>query len=406
MDIAFIHPSYPGAEGSGAVHTATAIVSELSSRGHDVTVFCPKSPDSDQLPDADFSFRIMSESIAKPHPYLHANRALSKCADEFAQYDVVHSYLSRTIPAVAEIRRASGTATVNTLNDYGGVCPKNDLLYKGNRPCFTQATTRCVNCILHTSHEAMKYKAGDLINIYLARLAQRRFADIDRYHVQARHVAKKYERFDFPTEKIETVPNILDDRFLIDHRSSFSEPYRLLYVGRLKRSKGTDRLIPVFSEVEDKLSIDCRLTIVGSGKGDFETMLREQASQLGVSKKVTFKGHVNYADIPDVYASHDIYVYPGRWDEPFARVFLEAMATGTPVVSTDVGGVREILAEAGMVVNSNENLASAIVNAISSGKLENMSVRGKQRAQNFRPDVVIPQFEELYEEASTEAARD
>jgi archaellum biogenesis ATPase FlaH len=44
MEIAFIHPSWPGDEGTGATYTATQIVTGLAERGHDVTVYCTEKP--------------------------------------------------------------------------------------------------------------------------------------------------------------------------------------------------------------------------------------------------------------------------------------------------------------------------------------------------------------------------
>ena len=60
--------------------------------------------------------------------------------------------------------------------------------------------------------------------------------------------------------------------------------------------------------------------------------------------------YIDNERLPEVYATHDLFVYPGKWDEPFGRVFLEALASGLPVVSSDVGNVWEIIGEGGAVI--------------------------------------------------------
>lgn len=404
MDIAFLHPNYPGAEGSGAVHTATEIVTGLSKRGHNLTVYCPKTPGGDRLKKAPFEYRVISESAFKPHPYLHINSALRNCLDEFAAYDVFHSYLPRAIPAVGKISAETGTATVITLNSYGGVCRKNDLLYLGSEQCKTHNLARCASCVLQHSHEAAKYKLSDLANIWLTSRTEGWIDEIDRFQALAGHIGEKYAEFGFPTEKINVVPNVLDDNFRVTHSSSFTEPYRLLHVGRLQQSKGTDRLIKAFSELKARVNADCQLTVVGRGKGEFERTLRQQTEELGVAGDVTFEGHVDYESLPGIYAAHDLFVYPGRWNEPFGRVFLEAMATGTPVVSTDVGAVSSIVDDAGIVVDTNRrSLAAAISELLVPERLAALSRNGTRRAAAFDPAVVVPQFESLYAEAIAEA---
>jgi glycosyltransferase involved in cell wall biosynthesis len=102
--------------------------------------------------------------------------------------------------------------------------------------------------------------------------------------------------------------------------------------------------------------------------------------------------------LPRVYADHDLVVYPGRWDEPFGRVFLEAMAAGTPVVSTDVGSVAEIVGDAGTVTGQSMSaLADAVRSMLDERTLAQKSRVGKGRVDAYRSLEVIPQFETLYD---------
>src|SRR5207248_3224481 len=70
--------------------------------------------------------------------------------------------------------------------------------------------------------------------------------------------------------------------------------------------------------------------------------LHELTDALDLGQAVRFVGHRN--DVPEVLAALDIALLPS-WEEPFGRVVVEAMAAGTPVVATAVGGPTEIIEE-------------------------------------------------------------
>ena len=103
----------------------------------------------------------------------------------------------------------------------------------------------------------------------------------------------------------------------------------------------------------------CHIWLIGTGPQ--EHMLKEQASQLGVSHAVSFMGY--RADVPDLLAAADLFVLPSRF-EGLPLAVLEAMAHGLPVVATRVGGTDEVLIDGvtGRLVGPGdpETLAAAI----------------------------------------------
>ncbi|KMT45741.1 hypothetical protein EL22_27840 [Halostagnicola sp. A56] len=120
MRIAFIHPHYPTAEGTGATYSATQIVSGLAKAGHEVCVYCTETPDEDlQLPDIEC--RYLTGTSSHPHTDTKLINEIRSRLEEFGEYDVVHSYLMALIPALAEIGQRTDAATVVTLNAYQGV---------------------------------------------------------------------------------------------------------------------------------------------------------------------------------------------------------------------------------------------------------------------------------------------
>ena len=116
------------------------------------------------------------------------------------------------------------------------------------------------------------------------------------------------------------------------------EPPRLLYAGQLHPYKGVHTLVEAAAQVARTRPL--RLTIAGTGPQDYVDSLRALA---GAQLELEFLGKVPQDDLPAVYRSHDLFVFPSIWEEPFGLTHLEAMASGLPVVSTAHGGQGEFL---------------------------------------------------------------
>nr|HDO80806.1 glycosyltransferase family 1 protein [Candidatus Bathyarchaeota archaeon] len=134
----------------------------------------------------------------------------------------------------------------------------------------------------------------------------------------------------------------------------------VLFLGRLDPSKGLDyllRALPVVLEEEPEVKV-----VIG-GQGWLEPVLVSLAKLLGVEDHVVFTGYVPSEELPSLYSAADVFVSPSLC-EPFGLTLLEAMACGTPVVSTYAGGIPEFVKpmENGILVDSHspDQLAYAI----------------------------------------------
>jgi len=401
LAIAFIHPSHPESEGTGATHSATRIVSELADRGHDVTVYCRERPPEDAAVDPAIELRSLDRSGYPYHTGFQLNDAIRDRAAEFGAYDVVHSYVMNAMPALGEAVADTDAATVVTLNAYGAVCPKNDLRYMDREACASNCLAKCAACTVATSggHDeySAPYRAASRLGyLELVRRGEAVADRIDGYHALSPHLKSTYADFGFPADRLAVIPNLLDDRFDRPHESDFRPPYDLLYVGALAEHKGVDRLIPILAALNRRHEADFRLTVVGDGGK--QSQLAAAAEREGVGSAVAFTGWVPNADLPALFADHDCFVYPGQWDEPFGRVFLEALATGTPVVASDVGSVADIVGDGGRVTDGSVEGFVETIGALTAGDdLPTLSERAKETVDAYRPSAVVPQFERLYE---------
>jgi phosphatidyl-myo-inositol dimannoside synthase len=136
-------------------------------------------------------------------------------------------------------------------------------------------------------------------------------------------------------------------------------------VSRLVRRKGQDTLIQAWSEVKRQVP-DAALLIVGAGP--YSADLHQLAERTGVTASVHFTGSVPQAELPAHYAAGDVFSMPCRTRrggldvEGLGIVYLEASATGLPVVGGDSGGAPDAIAEGetGYVVGGGEAGAAAL----------------------------------------------
>ena len=165
---------------------------------------------------------------------------------------------------------------------------------------------------------------------------------------------------------------------------------RLLTVGSFKAQKNHPLLLRAFARLADRP--EARLMFLGSGKG--EAAVRGLAAELGITAQVSFAGF--HADPTPFYQSADLFVLSSDY-EGFGNVIVEALAAGTPVVSTDCpSGPSEIL-EGGrygalVPVGDAPALAAAIVTALATAHDPNFL---RRRALDFAPAIAATKYLDL-----------
>jgi glycosyltransferase involved in cell wall biosynthesis len=119
-------------------------------------------------------------------------------------------------------------------------------------------------------------------------------------------------------------------------------PIRILYVGQLHPYKGVHTLIKAAHRIasSSKESL-IRVSIVGDGPEAYKSQLKDLAAQ--GDALIEWIGKIPHSHLAPVYRGHDLFVFPSTWQEPFGLTHLEAMASGTPVISTADGGQGEFL---------------------------------------------------------------
>ncbi len=184
--------------------------------------------------------------------------------------------------------------------------------------------------------------------------------DVDRIIAQCpNEMEELVSLYDADPSKIEVIPSAVDVHTFrpVPKEKARQElgldpnEWVVVYVGRMLPRKGIDNLVTAFAQLSHRSSVPMRLLIVGGETVDGDLMktpeirrLAATASLHKVRNKVIFTGKRSQDQLKLYYSAADVAVTT-PWYEPFGLTPLEAMACGTPVIGSDVGGIKFTVAD-------------------------------------------------------------
>ena len=364
MKIAMVSPydfTWPG----GVTAHVGQLARELGHLGHQVQVLAPHSP-SRQGEDGE-EFIPLGRSVPLPSGGSIARVSLSwwlfpKVRDLLRQedFDIVHLHepLAPILPlCVLEFSNAVNIGTFHASRDH-------QHLYRFSHPIIKRWHRRLDGGIAVSP------------------------------------AAHRYVNSSFPGEYT-IIPNGID----VDHFDGQTEPWpeyqdgktNILFVGRLEKRKGLKYLLEAYSRLKWDLP-NIRLLVVGPGSPD-----RDSYSILGGRglEDVVFTGMVSNEDLPRYYASAHIFCSPATGAESFGYVLLEAMASGKPIVASDIEGYSGIMSheKEGLLFAPKDPVA--LGNALEllirdPGLARRMGAQGRETVEKYRWEAVARQVEDYY----------
>jgi glycosyltransferase involved in cell wall biosynthesis len=195
------------------------------------------------------------------------------------------------------------------------------------------------------------------------------------------------------------------DRAAIRRTLGVPSAQRLLFAaGRLVPAKGFDRLLDAVHEV---CATHSAVHLVIGGAGPIENQLRRQAQVLGIESAVTFAGPLSGDTLIGAYQAADLFVLSSSF-EPFGLVALEALACGTPVLTTPVAGCADIVQSIGSEYVTDDTTAGAlargVVRCLDTGDTETIRARCRAFvAAAHSWDHAAHRLEALYDELTSGA---
>ncbi|MFC2067515.1 glycosyltransferase family 4 protein [Chloroflexota bacterium] len=361
MKIALVSPydfAYPGGV---AIHILS-LEHHLTKMGHKVKVIAPTSGRVSAFDD-----RFIP--IGKPRPIPASgsicrvtlspwlSSTIKKVLDK-EQFDIIHLHEPLMPMLCTTILRMSPTATVGTFHAYCGP-PR----FKIGKPLDG-------------------YNFGRPITTLLLRKWFRRLDG----KIAVSKPAKEFVSRLFPGYYT-TIPNGVD----VEHFSPQVSPIdtfgdgkiNILFTGRLEKRKGLKYLLQAYKIVKKEVP-NSRLIITGPG-----TRLRKKYEKQVISdglKDVVFTGYVSHEELPRYYKTADIFCTPATGWESFGIVLLEAMATGKPLIASNISGYANLINHGveGLLVppRDERGLAQALYSLMTDESLrQQMGARGRLKAE-------------------------
>ncbi|MEJ2045158.1 MAG: glycosyltransferase [Reinekea sp.] len=215
--------------------------------------------------------------------------------------------------------------------------------------------------VTRTQKELMTSKNLSWIKYALNR--KRLFRQCDRFLCVSQFIYEKALQAGFPREKL-TQHYIGVDTELFSARKHTAEPseqFKILHVARLTEKKGAKFLLEAIKLIDDP-----RVKLTIAGDGELNSTLKRQAADLGILNQIDFLGFVPYSEIQTLMQTHQVLCVPSVTAvdgdaEGLGMVFLEAAASGLPIVSTRHGGIPEAVidGETGYLVRERDSKALA-----------------------------------------------
>ncbi len=217
--------------------------------------------------------------------------------------------------------------------------------------------------------------------------------------------------FRIPPEKIEVIYNGIDERFWtpppeeemdrVRQRYQLTDPF-ILYAGNIKPHKNLVRLIAAFDRLHREGFDTLKLLIIGDEISKYAT-LRRAVHRHKLHKHVRFLGFVSDHTLAALYRLAAVFVFPSLY-EGFGLPPLEAMASGTPVVTSNVSSMPEVAGDAALLVDpcDEEAIAGGVRRALTDETLRaDLRARGLARAREFSWSRAVERVREIYAEVGS-----
>ena len=379
MHVVVAHSRYSADAGTGEnVHVEREIAA-LERAGVTVTAYLPSSADQ---PAA----RLAVRSLWSTEAARQVRSLLAQGSVDLVHVHNVQPMLSSSVIAAAA---RQGVPVVATVHNYRFRCLPA-INYRDGHICHDCRPGRLfLPGIVHRCYrDSLGGSAVAAAGQLPARATRRRVA---RWLAISEYVAGRLRADRFPAERIAVHHNFAPDPGA--GREPAARTDELLYAGKLTTDKGVGLLLEAWRSAPD---IPGRLIIAGLGPLEPDVRALAQGDE-----RVTYLGAVSIDELTTIRQRCCAALVPSLWEEPFGLTAVEAMASGTPVVSTGSGALAEIVdPTTGYVVEPTvAGLASGIIRAI--GERGRLGPAARERyLQRFTEEIAVHRLIREYRTAA------
>jgi len=394
MRITFVNTLYPPLGASGAEITLRFLAKALSMRGHDCTVvtLTPERQQTSGTIDGIDVHYLPLANVYWPHGGRRptALRPIFQALDAFNP--VMETRLGRVLdalrPDVVNAHNLQGFSVsawraartrriplVQTLHDYYTACPRSAMW----RPASGTCTTACAECRLFATPRRLFSALPATVTVVSHRVfdiitASGMFAAARRGEQPVRVIRGNNPSAALPEPTA---------------RECYA-PLRLGFMGRLDPTKGIENLLDAVASLSQE---SLTLALAGAGQEEYAAALHRRAEG---NPSIRFLGHVAPAQF---FRAIDVLVVPSVWEDPFPRVFHEALAYGVPTLATPLGGLQEVIEPGRTGFVASAATADALTAAIRSllaleqHNFDRLREACRAAAMHYSPDRIVGQYE-------------
>lgn len=344
---------------------------QLSRRGHDVTVITSRLDRSDPAAETAEGVKIIRVPLLATILRTPIPRGLSKHLD-LGQFDLVHSHTPPPSFAylLAKKVKRSGRPSVVTYHCDSDLPSR--IISPVVRTIDIFVTRRIINNSTRVLVTTRTYSSTSSNTWKITPEIVPVSADTTRFHPDAADRAATRKKFDIGEGKV------------------------VLFVGRLVRHKGVQFLIDAMRNLDP----DTHLLVAGDG--EYAGRLRRLVTLFGLSNRVRLLGDVPDNMLPSLYRAADVAVVPSTSRlEAFSIAAIESMASGTPVLVSNIPGVREVIEDGVTGMRSEPmnpaDIAGKLRELLSDEeRLRKMGESGVRRAATFSSSAVAETLTGIY----------
>jgi len=341
--------------GGDAVHVKY-LAEELAKNGHEVHVF--HSLDAFRLKKGGFPEELESEGVQR-HPlktplgissysaYFFGNsssvlQSFKGLVDK-VKPDVVHHHNISLLGYNLLIKK-SDYLSLYTAHDYWLVCQTNNLFKNQKEICTTKS---CISCSLQSRRIPQLWRSRGKFKTAVK--------NIDLLISPSEYTRKRLiQEIDVPSV---TLPNFVP--YPPDNIPSSGYENFFLFLGMLEKHKGILNLLELFKEQRNNL----KSKLIIAGGGSLAPYICEYIEKNSLGNLISFLGFVDNKTKYSLYSNALAVIIPSIWPENAPLVALEALSVGTPVISSDQGGLPEIIEKVDkkMIFNNTNGLKDALL---------------------------------------------
>jgi len=242
----------------------------------------------------------------------------------------IHNFFPLWTPSILDACIKNKMPVVMTLHNYRLVCASANL-YRNGRICELCPQKGLRHALYYGCYQDSFIKTLPVTNLLFNFKKKKLWSKIDKLIALTEFAKKKFIEFGIPENKLTVKPNFIDESKKVENFNPAKEEF-ILYIGRLNREKGIETLIKAWEKIDFKLKI--------FGDGPLKEKIEKIVSN---NKKIELNGFIPNTEISEKMSQAKFLIFPSEWYEGFSITLLEAFANKLPVLSSDIGSMKEII---------------------------------------------------------------